>query len=35
MILKELRDRGMKEREYLKDKDIIEKEIIKAKEYHR
>lgn len=35
MILKELRDRGLKEREYFKDKDVIERELKKAKDYAR
>lgn len=32
MILKELRDRAWKEREFLKDKDTIDREIKKARE---
>lgn len=32
MILKELKDRSLKEREYLKDKDTIDREIKKAKD---
>lgn len=35
MILKELRDRGLKEREYFKDKDVIERELKKAKDFAR
>lgn len=32
LILKELKDRAWKEREYLKDKDFIDREIKKAKD---
>lgn len=32
MILKDLRDRSFKEREYLKDKDMIDREIKKCKD---
>lgn len=32
MILKELKDRTWKEREYLKDRDTIDREIKKAKD---
>lgn len=35
MILKELKDRVNKEKEYFKDKDVIDREIKKAKDYAR
>jgi len=35
MILKELKDRVNKEKEYFKDKDVIEREMRKAKDYAR
>ena len=35
MILKDLRDRSFKEREYLKDKDMIDREMKKCKDQNR